>query len=115
MVGCNVLFGIYLVLALCGCIAGGIFTAFETEGETNILVCAFYLQSIIYEDLKGDANEGNNCYGLVSGNCGIVCGRFFDAQRFSKKVPALFGMYRHCRDALLPLNREDLTCLKMTN
>lgn len=56
MVGYNVLFGIYLVLALYGCIAGGIFTAFETENETNILVCAFYLQIIFYENLKGQLN-----------------------------------------------------------
>ena len=56
MVGYNVLFGIYLVLALYGCIAGGIFTAFETENETNILVCAFYLQIIFYENLKGELN-----------------------------------------------------------
>jgi hypothetical protein len=56
VVGYNVLFGIYLVLALYGCIAGGIFTAFETENETNILVCAFYLQIIFYENLKGELN-----------------------------------------------------------
>lgn len=56
MVGYKVLFGIYLVLALYGCIAGGIFTAFETENETNILMCAFYLQIIFYENLKGQLN-----------------------------------------------------------
>lgn len=56
MVGCNILFGIYLVLALYGCIAGGIFTAFETENEKNILICAFYLQIIFYEKLKGELN-----------------------------------------------------------
>lgn len=56
MVGYNVFFGIYLVLALYGCIAGGIFTAFETENETNILICAFYLQIVFYEKLKGQLN-----------------------------------------------------------
>lgn len=56
MVGYNVLFGIYLVLALYGCIAGGIFTAFETENEKNILICAFYLQIIFYENLKSELN-----------------------------------------------------------
>lgn len=56
MVGYKVLFGIYLVLALYGCIAGGIFTAFETENEKNVLVCAFYLQIIFYENLKGELN-----------------------------------------------------------
>lgn len=56
MVGYNILFGIYLILALYGCIAGGIFTAFETENEKNILICAFYLQIIFYENLKGELN-----------------------------------------------------------
>jgi hypothetical protein len=56
VVGYNVLFGIYLVLVLCGCIFGGILTAFETENERNILKCAFYLQIIFYKNLKGELN-----------------------------------------------------------
>lgn len=47
---------IYMILALYGCIAGGIFTAFATENEKNILMCAFYLQIILYENLKGELN-----------------------------------------------------------
>lgn len=57
MVGYKILFGIYFVLVLYGCIVGGIITAFETENETNILVCAFYVQkAFVYEKLKGELN-----------------------------------------------------------
>lgn len=57
MVGYKILFGIYLVLVLYGCIVGGIITAFETENETNILACAFYIQkAFVYENLKGELN-----------------------------------------------------------
>jgi hypothetical protein len=54
VVGYKVIFDIYVIIALYGCIGGGIFTAFETENETNILICAFYLQIIFYENLKGE-------------------------------------------------------------
>lgn len=107
MVGYNVLFGIYLVLALYGCIAGGIFTALETENEKNILICAFYLQIIFYENLKGELNATGIIIVLIVSSvfllpCNILiltiktlalaCGLFWTMfKRIFKKKPAEGG------------------------
>ena len=107
MTGDNVLFGIYLVLALYGCIAGGIFTAFEAENETNILVCAFYLQIVFYENLKRELNATGivivlavssvfllpcNVLILTIKTLVLVCGLFWAMfKRVFKKKPAEEG------------------------
>lgn len=65
MVGYKILFGIYMILSLYGCIVGGIFTAYETENETNILICAFYLQITFYENLKGELNTAGIAIVLI--------------------------------------------------
>ena len=108
MVGYKVLFGIYFALALYGCITGGIITAFETEYETNILACAFYLQIIVYENLKGELNAAGIVIVLIVSSvfllpCNIliltiktlvlVCSLFWAVfKQVFKKKPAEGGM-----------------------
>lgn len=107
MAGYNVLFGIYLVLAFFGCIFGGILTAFETENKTNILICAFYVQIIFYENLKSELNAAGTVIVLIVSSvfllpCNILiltiktlvlaCGLFWAMfKRIFKKKPAEGG------------------------
>ena len=52
----EILFMICLLFSLCVCIAGIFFTFIETEDETNIIACSFYLQLLLYARMKDNVD-----------------------------------------------------------
>lgn len=62
----EILFTIYSLISFIVCITGIIVTVPETEDETNIIVCSFYLQLLLYARMKDNINTAGIAIVLIA-------------------------------------------------